>query len=389
MATGEAAASVPAGASASTGETAASTPSSVQVRRVKIERFELTAEKVPELRELFGLDRLPLGESRVEIELAGVPTAVVNALRRVVTDEMTWHALQVPEDGFVTSGTTELFMLPQFVNDRIALLPLRPQIPSDVIEELQLQLDATNTSTGLLAVYAGDLEVTKGKMPEALFNPTFKLAVLQPGKRLVIRGIHISSGSGRVHARYQVARRAALRHLDLPQYSKAETHSPDGVAADQSGYKVSSLVANPRHHVLSATLPATTANPTEVRSIFADACANIKDRLRLVAAAVEQSVAEGSHGRGIQYTVVTLESGLAEASLLVPGETHTIGELVRRSVYETSPDVAYVEYSVISHTSQLSLQMRHSENVTAALLRALRHAIAIFDEIQRGVLTVR
>lgn len=363
--------------------------SAVQVGRVRIERSELTAEAVPELRELFGLERLPLGESAVEIELRGVPTAVVNALRRVVTDELAWHAMQVPEGGFDTTQTTDRFMLPQFVNERIALVPLRPQISADAIEKLRLQLDVTNSSATVLAVYAGDLEVVEGEMPGVIFNPTFKLAALQPGKRLVVRGIRITSGIGRDHARYHVARHTAFRHLDIPQHDTADTHEPDGVAADKSGYKVSSSVANPRHHALTAILPATTANPAEVRSVFADACANIKDRLRLVAAAVEQSVAGGSYGRGIQYTVVTLESGLSEASLLVPGETHTIGELLRRSVYETSPEVSYVDYRIITHTAQLSLRLRHSDDVTATLLRALQHAVAIFDEIQRGVLTAR
>jgi hypothetical protein len=94
----------------------------VEVVRVGIERDELTAEKIPALRDLFRLERLPLAESRVEIEIRGVPTAVVNALRRVVTDEMPGFALQVPADGFDASETSEAFMLPQ-PPGKLALFP--------------------------------------------------------------------------------------------------------------------------------------------------------------------------------------------------------------------------------------------------------------------------
>jgi DNA-directed RNA polymerase subunit L len=362
---------------------------SAEVTSVKIARSEINADAIPELRELFQLDRLPLGESRVVIELKGVPTAVVNALRRVVTDEIQGKALRVPENGFDTALTTELFMLPQFVNDRIAGLPLRPQIPAEMVDELQLQLDVANTRAEPLSVYAGDLEITKGSMPEALFNPTFKLCVLQPGKRIVIRGIHIATGRGRDNAAYQVARRAAYTHLDIPQYDEEDTHAQDGKAVDLSGYKVSSLVANPRHHRLTATILATSPNPAEVRSIFADACSNIKDRLRQVSAAIEQSATTGSRSQGIQYTVVTLESGLREGLLLVPGETHTIGELLRRMVFEIAPDIAYVAYRIISHVNQLSFQIRHSDDVTDLLLRAIRHGISIYDEVQQGILSTR
>ena len=366
--------------------------STAEVVRVKITRHEITAADVPELRELFRLERLPLAQARVEIELRGVPTAVVNAFRRVVIDEMPGHALKVPADGFSAELTTDPFMLPQFVNSRIACLRLRPQIPADIVANLRLKLDVSNKGATPLAVYAGDFEVTEGAMPEPLFNPTTKLAVLQPGKRLVILGVHISTGYGRDNGVYIVACRGAYTHLDLEQHSDAEMREEKGAAADWSGYKVSSLLADPRHHLLTATLPATTANLAEARAVFADACANIKERLRLIATTVERRAEAPSGGfahRGVQYTVVELEAGLSEGILQVPGETHTIGELLRRTVYELTPDVANVAYTIVSHENRLSLSVRHTEDVTRILMRAIHHAIATFDAIQRGVTAAR
>lgn len=366
--------------------------STAEVVRVKITRHEITAADVPELRELFRLERLPLAQASVEIELKGIPTAAVNAFRRVVIDEMPGHALKVPADGFSAELTTDPFMLPQFVNTRIACLRLRPQIPADIVANLRLKLDVSNKGATPLAVYAGDFEAAEGAMPEPLFNPTTKLAVLQPGKRLVVQGVHISTGYGRDNGVYMVACRGAYSHLDLEQYSDAEMHEEKGVAADWSGYKVSSLLADPRHHLLTATLPATTANLAESRAVFADACSNIKERLRLIATTVERRAEAPSGGfahRGVQYTVIELEAGLSEGILQVPGETHTIGELLRRTVYELTPDVANVAYSIISHENRLSLSVRHTEGVTRILMRAIHHAIATFDAIQRGVTAAR
>lgn len=368
--------------------------STAEVVRVTTSRNELTAAKVPALRELFRLERLPLAETRVEIELRGVPTAVVNALRRVITDELPGRCLQVPPDGFDVEKTTDGFMLPQFCNQRIALLPLRPQIPADIVDNLRLRLDAVNSGTSVLAVYAGDLEVVEGAMPEPLFNPTFKLAFLQPGKRLVINGIRITTGYGRDDGAYIVARRAAYRHLDVPQHSEAETHDIGGVAAEWSGYKVSSLVANPRHHVLTTSLPATSANAAEARAVFVDACANIKGRLRLVGAAIERrSEAPADSAAhpgplahsGVQYTVVQLQEGLSEGILRVPGETYTVGELLRRAVYDLVPDIVFVGYLVIAHENRLELTVRHTDDVARVLQDAVRHCLADFDVIQRGI----
>lgn len=359
---------------------------SAKVVRVQVTRSELTATNVPELYELFHLERLPLAPSRVEIELQNVPTAVVNAFRRVITDEMPGLALSVPADAS-TELTTELTMLPQFVNNRIAGLRLRPQIPADVAASLRLRLDVVNRGAAPLAVYAGDLEVVAGAMPEPLFNPTTKLAVLQPGKRLVVEGIHISKGYGRDNGMFNVACRAAYTHLDLAQYTAADMREEAGVAADWSGYSVSSLLSDPRHHLLTATLPATAADPAEVRAVFADACANIKERLRLISHTIENRGETPSGGfahSGVQYTVVEL-AGLFEGTLQVPGETCTIGELLRRTVYELTPDVSYVAYTIVRHENRLSFSIRHTEDVTHVLSRAVQHAIATFDTIQRGV----
>jgi DNA-directed RNA polymerase subunit L len=361
----------------------------VEVVRVSVDRNEITADTVPELRTLFGIDKLPLAEAYVEIEIRGVPTAYVNALRRTVTDEMPGRALQVPVDGFDTTLSTDPFMTPHFVNNmRIHLIPLTSQIPADIVSNLRLALDVTNRTAAPLGVYAGDMVVTAGKMPEPLFNPTFKIAFIQPGKRIVVSNIYIANGYGRASGPFMIARRAAYRHLDIEQYSDADMRNEGGAAVDGSGYKISCLVADPRHHVLTATLPATSTNLAASRAVFADACGNIKERLRLIATTIERRAEAPSGGfghRGIQYTVVELKDELMEGVLHVPGETHTIGEALRRAVHERTPDIDYVAYSIVKHENRMTFTLRHVDDVTVVLKDAVRHLIDTFEVIQRGI----
>ena len=361
-----------------------------EVVSVKVARTELTAANVPALRELFHLERLPLAEAHVEIEIRGVPTAVVNAIRRAITDEMPGApsrcrpGLRCREDdrGLHAPPVREPADQPR---------PPAPTDPPDVVAGLELAVDMTNGGTSVLSVYTGDLVAVKGKMPEPLFNPTFKIATIQPGKRLVISGIKIATGAGRDEGAFMVTRRAAFRHLDIDQHPTAATHDEGGVAVDESGYKVSSLVATPRHHVLTATVPAASANFAEVHAVFADACANIQERLRLVITSVErraetQALAPGFATRGVQYTVVSLEGGLSEGILLIPGETHTIGELLRRAVFELTPEVANVSYVVVSHENRLRFSLRYSGDVTRVLLDAARACVAVLGKIQGGIM---
>ncbi len=163
--------------------------------------------------------------------------------------------------------------------------------------------------------------------------------------------------------------------------------------ADLSGYKVSCMVADPRHHVLRAVVPATSPAPAEARAVFADACTNVRERLQLVAAAVEQAAAAsaGSTGtrHGIQYTVIQLEGGLTEGVLQVPGETYTIGELLKRTVFELEPGISSVTSLVIQHENRLEVTIQHTDDVTKLLRAAIQRAIETFDTIRQGITDAR
>lgn len=363
-----------------------------KVVSLKITRHEINSKDLPELQYLFRLDALPLANAEWQLTLNNISVAAVNGLRRALTDEILGQALQVLPGGFNVELTTDRFMLPQFVLRRLSCIRLRPQISAEIIANLRLKLDITNQGATPYSVYTGDLEVVEGSLSEPIFNPTTRLAVLQPGKRIVINDIYISTGYGRENGIYNVACRTAFTHLDIEQYTDAEMRNEDGVAADQSGYKTSSLMANPKKHILTGIIPATSSNLAETRAVLEDACMSIKERLKLIATAVERRDELPSGGfahRGVQYTVVKLETGLSEGILQVPGESHTIGELIRRTAYDLTPDIANVAYTIVSHENRLSITIRHTEDVTRILMNAINFAINTFDNLQRGINSAR
>ena len=357
---------------------------------------------LPELEEIFGLKEMPLGETDVALELRGVPTAVVNGIRRAITDEITGYAFKVPADGFRADQTTDVFMLPQFVNQRIEMTPLQQLAAAQAAAAgLKFELHARNATEAPLTVYAGDLRTVaqaggasytyKG----ALFNPTIELAVLQPGKSLVIEDITVVGGRG--HAMFQVAICGCFTHLDLPQHSDDEMRLPTGAAADLSGYKESCLVADPRWHELRFTLQATDAagaRPLALAALSA-AVSTIRARLRLIIAAVEGgdgfghgSKSMAAHMGAAQYSSLTLESGLSEGVVRAPGETHTVGELLRRAVYDTHPDVSAAVYSVSAHEKALTLTVRAAGDVGAIIVEAANMADATLEDILRAIVAL-
>ena len=206
----------------------------IEILNFKINRNQITSENVPELFELFNIHTLPLATSKVEFEIKGISTSIINGIRRVITDEMSGHYLQLSEDS-ISSLTTDKFADHQFINSRLSTMPLRYLISPTIIKNLRLSIDITNTSSEQLFIHSGDLIIEEDidskkhttTLDYPIFNPTFNLFSIQPGKRVVINNIYITSGLGKDFAGANIACNARYKHLDIEEYTKDETHSDE------------------------------------------------------------------------------------------------------------------------------------------------------------------
>ncbi len=351
---------------------------------MSILRLNIKKNKVDNslFKEIFDIKELPLTNAYVELEVKNISLAFINAIRRVITDEMLGYALTVDFSCFDTVKTTDVFMLPQFVNQRIELMPLKPTVYKEDIKNLEFKLDKENKTTSIMSVYSGDLTIVKGKLSQTIFNPTFKICILQPNKRIVINNIKITSGYGRNNAKYMVARCGTYHHLDIPMYSDDEINKQDGVAHDLSGYKISCMVSDPRHHLLSFTIPAC-SNINEIKPIIVMAFINIKDRLNNVL----QAISDTQSKCNITYNVIKVE-GVNEGNLQILGETHTIGELLKRSVYDFDKDISYVAYNIVPHENRLNFTIRCNSDVNNIFKSTIKQLITTLDNMQKNIIDI-
>ena len=376
------------------------------------------------LRETFG-DRgglgtlWPLATERLSVEIGGLPAAYANAIRRVVLGELPGRALEVVS--FDHGRTTEKLMLPEFVEKRISLIRLAPQIPDGVAADLRLSLDVKNETETYLPVYAGDLEVSsrRGGAPGAamsggpLFNPLAELARLSPGKTMVIPEIRVATGRGDKDAAFAVASRAVCRPLDLEELPRAQTHArrlgpaelealppaeraarrADGAAGGQSGFATSSAVANPRRHRVQFSVPAVPAGTQACRAVLLDAVADILRRLGDVAEflagwGTRPAGAKPEIRRpGMSFAVSDDASrdGNSGGLLVVAGETETVGQLLVRTASELFPGLANASSTCIAHSGDLRVRMVCAADEPGVVLALFTDSLARAQEIFEAV----
>jgi DNA-directed RNA polymerase subunit L len=359
---------------------------SASITSITHHRHAITSDKIASLNTLFKLNALPLALTRFEADINNVPTEVVSAIRRVLIDEIPNNTLRVPLGGFKTMTDVpdvDVFMLPQFVNNCIAMIRIRRQIPESIIQDVRFKLDVRNTGFSPLKIYSGDLVVSAGVLDIPIFNPTSLIAIIQPGKRLLITDIQIVTGIGRDDGLFNVACQAAFTHTDLEEYTDEEIRK--GEMADYSGYKLQSTVADPRQHRLFAVIPATSSNSNEIYVLLTDVCSNIVDRVHRLLITLKESSKE------ITFTTVMLDSGMSEGTLQIAGESHTIGALLRRIVYDQNPGIDSVAYLIDPITNVLKLTIKHSESaenpssIDDIMHNALIGAIALFENLKKSI----
>lgn len=380
---------------------------SVSVLKIRIKGMEENIQRI------YGIDALPLSKSRVFVEFKGAPTPFANALRRVMNDEMKGKCLMVKSPDAKKSQTegkdspadgkgggrgyysSDPFAMQPFVVGRIRLIPLRAQIPPSVIKTVRFELNAENDTASIKTIFSGDIQVAAGSLQIPIFNPTFQIAELRPKEVLRIPDIRIVEGYAYQEepipgsaARFKVACLTSLEHLDLKQYPESETHDRGGSQVDNSGYVESSLTSDPQHHKVTATVPATGEDLAETVTIPVDACSNILERLRRalrIATTAESSIT----GDNSDFTVSELIGGVNQGVLRIGGETHTIGKMLTRAVFDLMPDVSYVGDTRVEHENIMVLTVRHTEDIRKLVTGAIQICIDAMDALKTGIASAK
>lgn len=342
---------------------------------ILIRRNELSEDAKAKLMELFGIKDLPIRPGELEFKISGVHTSVINAIRRTCIDEMTGYCLGVENQSALSSDSE--FIISEFVLKRLSLIKLKRSINEKVVSGAEWNLYAVNTGSSPRYVYSGELE-SVGVEPGILFNPTYKIAIINPGKQLTIRGIKIISGLGRNSSIFSVCVHAGYTHLDIPQHEDLDMRTRGGIAAKESGYKISSLLSNPMHHKFSLTVPATSKDLMDTGDIILDACNSINKRLRIVLTNIN-----------VESNYILSDLGNEkEIKILLRNETATIAQLIRQRVFNDNSNIGLVVCSEDSSIMGYSVLLKGSGDLMNTVINSINNLLDVFTTIHKKYKTL-
>jgi DNA-directed RNA polymerase subunit L len=368
--------------------------------RIEILNIAITPLKIdmPELlNEIYGISTLPITRTETIIEIKGIHIPEINALRRVLTDEIQHYHLTTNDS---TIETDDPFISLSRIEKYISNIPICYSVSKEIIKKLKLGIKFKNKTTSNVVILCGDLVIQSSDavLNSPIFDPTFELFSLSPGKSITITNIHLVTKYGKEFAGANLACNASYRFLDIEEYSIEEINKKENRIkpfVNQSGYKVSSFIANPIHHELSFTIPATSKNfVKEIHQILNDVCDNIIYRLRSILMHVENSSKGDStqlllDDNSIQSSILENSSNSTDTETInkyicvIPGETHTIGNLLKWYINDLFPQCSSVTYIINEKKLEITIFFINSEDVHKYMHDSIKHGIHIFKEIKK------
>ena len=300
---------------------------------IEVDGFHMEPLKIKDkafLKMMYNIDDIPVFSTAVKFNIKGdrLNFAVINSLRRVLTDELLSYHLSAKDAVFDHDDPYQ--NLPQF-EQQLSQIPLCYCIPKNIIKDLTFNLNIENHETSNKVVLSGFLTPHGAALTYPIFNPTFKLCTLSSGKKISVTGIKIVQNYGKYYSGANVTSNAIHRCLDIEEYSLEEMNREENRLksfSHESGYKESSLVANPKHFELSFNVRATTSKFTEeINQILSDTCNNIISRLRNILMYISKEFIDKEDN--IQSSIESQDEGeINRYVITIPNETHTIGNLI-------------------------------------------------------------
>lgn len=286
----------------------------------------------------------------MSFEVSPVSNAVSNAIRRTVSGELVVRRMIADYDSV---DTTDPFIIHEMVIKRLRSIPIDQSCPLDAKFELQ----ASNDTAVIRDVKSSEIRMTFGGSKQPMktlpFNGTFTLLTLGPGKAISIKNIVMHEATG-------IREGDGMHSVGINAASVAVDQQPIDMYDPAAG-GISSSVANPRKWKISFT----TNGDIDPRACVAAACTNIIGRIAAV-----------------QNMMSTMTSNRDEYVLVIPGETHTIGNLFMRTAYDLFPDIRAAIFSVEDIGPVCTIRVRCVEDINTVYSAIIKYLTRVFTEIR-------
>lgn len=279
-----------------------------------------------------------LKPERISFEIENVSNAVSNGLRRTIACELEVAAMHVEEQDVKTN---DVFIIPEMVTKRFKMVPLVQS--KDIISgEVKFELIATNDTNTVRDVKSGEIKIISkhsGKM-ELPFDENFTMFTLQSMKSIKISPIV-------VHKHYGYIPGEGMCVLAVQVVSSAVGVEPLNV---YEGTGVSSKVTNVRHWEIkfetNGTMP--------VKKVVVMACDNLIERLTRIYKLIPDIAFDGD-----LYSVV------------IDGESDTIGNLFTRTACDMFPDLDFIRHKTGKFIRQVRIDIRYKTSDISIVFKAI------------------
>lgn len=307
------------------------------------------------------------------LELLNVSQAFGNAIRRILCSEMKTKCLLFEMDNMTSD---DKFILPDFIQDRIRLIPLLQNIAADVV----FSLDVVNNNLEMKTIYSSDLKITGGKKMK-YFNQNIPICELNPGSFLSIKNIFVSEDYGYVHGSYCSAQAVVL--LPLDEIPINCTHYRNDVPQTRKNAKFTqSGMSDPRQHLLRFE----TNGNIESRGLVAKAFKELRNLLQNVQKILSTDDAiVVSYINNTNTTNTSSANGDNISSLRLNGDSHTVGLLLSKTIHDAKPDIPSVNYSRDSILREITLQVRTQGDARDMINNACKYNIELINHLLKQI----
>lgn len=292
--------------------------------------------------------------NEVQIHLKNTKTAVSNAIRRTLVDELDIKCLHVDIEDIETDDTNILkHALKKSVESIV--------ISQDVPDNLRYTLEYINDTATSQMVTASSLHTDhKLTIP---FNETFRLITVRAGKQLKIKNIYIKTSQGRVFGdgMHTVVFGGGHKPLDVDEYVRGKGES--------------SFENSPKEYLITFQTPSN----IDIKWLLMAVCESIIKRLRIYLKDIESVKWRPDIIHTSDYLDIREADGIAHLKL--KGETYTVSNLIRTFIYEKQSDIPLVNFGVPHPSEMDSVININSQNPKNTFMGAEERIIELFEKL--------
>jgi hypothetical protein len=305
------------------------------IKKIKATSYPVSNDTKKYLKSINALQYLPKEVPKdLSFELHNTTNELANGLKRCIQSEIPVLVMDFDkmycDDEFVIGAELRL---------RVNLIPIRQ------ISNMQYRLYVENKTDQIIPVFSKDI-VVKGGSEDRMFSGTFVLTYLRPGKKITIEDIYVKSGISHKdgHVMYSFPGRVYYECLDTEELKKSS------FMRKTQTYKL----IIPKQKFVEPMFILKLALTTLIKKI---------NTLEKIINSVNSDF-HSSHTLNIETNKL---NGTTSYHLFT--ETSTLGQMLRRYIYEEIPDIEYVNEKKIETThSYVVIIIRYPDPKKAILI---------------------